>query len=128
MQYTIIVGVNSQDICSNVVGQDDRSWSWVVNVPKHPFHIHIRICVQFLFLMKLFRIFHLFQFLFHTKLYHSLAILLAIAFYCRGFEISPMWSLGWDTCCVTLGNSHALSEPRFPLQNWTYLPQSSGEG
>lgn len=23
MQYTIIVGVNSQDICSNVVGQDD---------------------------------------------------------------------------------------------------------
>lgn len=56
MQYTIIVGVNSQDICSNVVGQDDPlkkkvhklgpdvndgiSWkivlydSWLINTPK----------------------------------------------------------------------------------------------
>lgn len=57
----------------------------------------------------------------YSKLYHSLGILLTIAFCCRGFEMNPMWRLGFDICQVTLGKSHSLSEPQFPVQNWEYL-------
>lgn len=72
-------------------------------------------------LMKLIRIPYPFQFLLHILLYHTLVILLTIAFYWRGFPTIFTRSLDLDMCFIILSESHNLCETLSFLQSLKYL-------